>query len=190
MIPNSTGNPMYDWFGLNRELFLFINGLHTPFLDWLMVSASAIGHPRMYPFYMAVLLLLHWRGRAVALRGLATLAIAYPTISMAIVPVMKASLDFPRPIAALGPDAVTILGEVETNGAFPSGHAAFAVLIAASLMPGASRATRLALAVGAILVCLSRVWVGAHFPADVVGGALISIAGVAAIRIAIGERAG
>ena len=181
---------MYDWFGLNRELFLVINGLHTPLLDWLMVSASAIGHPRMYPFYMAVLLLLHWRGRAVALRGLATLAIAYPVVSMAIVPAMKASLDLPRPLAALGPDAVTLLGEVETNGAFPSGHAAFAVLIAASLMPGASRAARIGLAMTAFLVCLSRVWVGAHFPADIVGGALISIACVAAIRVAIGERAG
>ncbi len=89
---------------------------------------------------------------------------------------MKSSLDFPRPIIAMGSDTVTILGDPETSGAFPSGHAAFAVLVAASLMPGASRATQLALGVGAILVCLSRVWVGAHFPADVVGGALISIA--------------
>jgi undecaprenyl-diphosphatase len=180
---------MYDWFGLNRELFRFINGMHTPYLDWLMGLASAVGHPRLYPFYMAALLLLHWRGWAVPLRGLATLAIAYPIISMVIVPVMKASLDFPRPLAALGPDAVTILGEVEANGAFPSGHAAFAVLVAASLMPGASRATQFGLGTSAFLVCFSRVWVGAHFPADVVGGALISIACVAAIRIAIGERA-
>lgn len=186
----STGNPAYDWFGLNRELFLFVNGMQTPFVDWLMILASALGHPQTYPFYLAALLWLHWRRGAIALRGLATLAIAYPTVSMAIVPFMKASLDFPRPITALGPETVAILGAVETSGAFPSGHAAFAVLMAASLMPGASRAARLALATGAILVCLSRVWVGAHFPADVVGGALISIAGVAAIRIAIGERAG
>lgn len=189
MTPIPSGNPMYDWFGLNRELFLFINGMHTPALDWLMVFASAIGHPRMFPYYMAVLLWLHWRRRAGDLRGLVTLAVAYVALSMWMVPLMKSGLDLPRPVAALGPAMVTILGNPETSGAFPSGHAAFAVLVAASLMPGASRAARIALAAGAFLVCVSRVWVGAHFPADVVGGALISIAGVVAIRLATGQRA-
>jgi hypothetical protein len=86
MNPTPSGNPLYDWFGLNRELFLSINGMHTPLLDWLMISASAIGHPRMYPFYLAALLWLHWRRRVVDLRGLVTLAIAYVAISMALSP--------------------------------------------------------------------------------------------------------
>ena len=61
---------------------------------------------------------------------------------------------------------------------------ALAVLAAAALAPGTARAVRVSLLLFAVGVCLSRISVGAHFPADVLGAALLSLAVVKALRAA------
>ncbi len=104
------------------------------------------------------------------------------------VPALKRAFDFPRPVKVLGEAAVTLVGRSDEMHAFPSGHAAFAVLIAASLAPGSTRPVRGALAAFALLVCASRISVGAHFPADVVGGALVALAIAALLHALLAER--
>ena len=73
----------------------------------------------------------------------------------------------------------------DLNHSFPSGHAAFAVLMAASLMPRIASGAQLALIVFAALACVSRIWVGAHYPADVLAGALIALVIVSLVRFAV-----
>lgn len=173
----------YDWWGLNVVLFSQINGLHWAVLDNLMLIVTTLGHPNLYPFYLAGAMWHAWRrpGRA-ALGNVATFAIAYPLVSVIAVPALKRWMDFPRPLSVLGADAVVVIGAADPAHSFPSGHAAFAVLMAASLIPGAPTGARMALVVFATLVCVSRIWVGAHFPADVVGGALLAVLAVAIVR--------
>ncbi len=151
-----------------------------------MVALSALGHPNLYPFHLAIALWCSLRWPAVlALRNVVVFAIGFAFVSSLLVPMMKSQFDFPRPAAALGRGAVTLVGPQDAVHSFPSGHAAFAVLAAAALAPGAPIAVRIALTVFAVLVCVSRISVGAHFPADVVAGALLSLAVVAALRGAI-----
>lgn len=183
-------NPLYDFFGLNKSLFLLINHIHAPILDQIMLSASWLGHPNLYPFYMAALLLLTWfRPLTMPLSNVVVFAVSYVATSLIIVPIIKAGLDFSRPSTVFGEHAITILGNPEQFHSFPSGHSAFAVLMAASLMPGIPRGGKLLLLLFALLVCFSRISVGAHFPVDVVGGATISILVVLVIRSAIGHPA-
>jgi undecaprenyl-diphosphatase len=77
------------------------------------------------------------------------------------------------------------------DGSFPSGHAAGSFCVAAFValaLPvawpqsaGRARITSVALFIVAALVALSRVYLGAHFPGDVFGGAVIgSLVGVVA----------
>lgn len=179
----------YDWYGLNTQLFRLVNGWHAPLLDATMDAASTLGHPTLYPLYVAIALL--WsRARPASLpaTNVVVFAVGYLLTSAMAVPALKRAFDFPRPVKVLGEAAVTLVGRSDEMHAFPSGHAAFAVLIAASLAPGSTRPVRGALAAFALLVCASRISVGAHFPADVVGGALVALAIAALLHALLAER--
>lgn len=82
----------------------------------------------------------------------------------------------PRPFDA-HPDSVHTLVARSADGSFPSDHAAASVAIATVLVLAHRRLGLVALA-GAALVCVARVYVGAHYPGDVLAGAAIG-AGVA-----------
>lgn len=179
----------YGWYGLNVQLFGLVNGWHGPWIDAAMIAATALGHPSLYPLYVAIALL--WsRARPASLpaANVVVFAVGYVLTSVLVVPALKRAFDFPRPVKALGEAAVTLVGRSDELHAFPSGHAAFAVLMAASLGPGSSRPVRWALIAFALLVCASRVSVGAHFPADVVAGTLVALAVAALVRALLPER--
>ncbi len=59
---------------------------------------------------------------------------------------------------------------------YPSGHSAVAVTLAAIAARDHGRISGASLWAAAITVALSRMYVGAHLPLDVVGGAAIGVA--------------
>ena len=119
-------------------------------------------------------------------RNIVILSVSYVVTSMYFVPLLKSSLDFPRPLSILGEQNVTIIGYPDAVHSFPSGHSAFVILMAASLIPGIPGKGKAALIIFTLLVCISRVSVGAHFPADVLGSLILSLAVVFSVRSIIG----
>ena len=103
---------------------------------------------------------------------------------------LKPWLDLPRPAAVIGADAITIIGPELRAKAMPSGHAAAALTLAGALVPAMkSRSARVAVLLFMTLIALSRVVVGAHWPMDVMAGALIGwMSGMIVLRLT-GERA-
>jgi membrane-associated phospholipid phosphatase len=80
----------------------------------------------------------------------------------------------------------------DSDYSFPSGHAVIASSGAAVLLAlfrGSYRkfTVSIGLAIDATLVCFSRVYVGDHYPLDIVGGILLGV-GVAFIFISITKR--
>lgn len=86
---------------------------------------------------------------------------------------LKFGFDFSRPAIVLGEHAVHLVGHADRRHSLPSGHAAFAMLLAASLWPVLPRIARAGAALFVFWVGVSRIWVGAHFPADVLAGYIV-----------------
>jgi membrane-associated phospholipid phosphatase len=111
-------------------------------------------------------------------------------ITTVVTHTMKPWLDLPRPAAVLGADAITIIGPELRAKAMPSGHAAAALTLAGALVPVMkARGPRVVVLLLMTLVALSRVVVGAHWPMDVMAGALIGwLSGMISLHL-MGDRA-
>ena len=80
----------------------------------------------------------------------------------------------PRPFSVLR-DVITI-GKLPTESSFPSGHAAMAFAFAMTyllVMPKSLSGYLLLLFAG--IVAFGRIYMGFHYPSDVLGGALLGI---------------
>lgn len=90
----------YDWFGVNQYLFQLINNTHTPALDQFMLLVTSLGHPRLSPFYIASALLFMWfKPATMPRRNIVTFSVSYIITSIFFIPLLKSSLDLPRPLA-------------------------------------------------------------------------------------------
>lgn len=153
---------------------------------WLMVWASRLGGPSIVSAYAAVLLV------ALVLRGHLPMAVGVAVIvygGIGLNVVVKHLVHRGRPA---GTDALVHL----VTYSYPSGHAAAATMFGGVLIVLLfSRARRSAAAVAGsvavilwiFLVCASRVYLGAHYPTDVVGGALEGVAWLLLATAALGH---
>ena len=81
-------------------------------------------------------------------------------------------------------------GPAATGLGYISGHAAVAVALASVASPYLSRRARRVAWTLAAVVCVSRVYVGAHWPLDVIGGAAVGFAVGAVVHLILGAPGG
>lgn len=190
---------MYDWGGANVWLFHAINDIRAEYWDKLMLLGTGLGEHALFPIYLALTTLVALyavvktpledaaRYQAQTTRWMAVVAvfsIAYYLDGL-LIGALKPLLDFPRPPLALPPGTVHIVGVPEYHHSLPSGHSSFAMLVVASLWPILDRSWRVAGAFFVLWVGVSRVSLGAHFPADVMAGFLSSLAVVLLVYLSV-----
>ncbi len=84
-------------------------------------------------------------------------------------------------------DDVTLRGGTHALGqGFVSGHATIAAAIATLIHPYLGARGRVLAWTGAALVCIGRMYVGAHLPLDVAGGAALGVAIGSALNLLFG----
>lgn len=104
----------------------------------------------------------------------------------ALTKVVKRCVGRPRPTTlVLG---TRLRGRRQSGLGFVSGHAGVVTAIAAAALPELGPRDRRLVVAEAATVAVSRLYVGAHLPLDIVGGAALGVAVEAAVELATGGR--
>lgn len=152
--------------GANVALFRVFNGLskHTGPALWAHVTILGDG------LVTAVLFLPWIRRHPERVWG----GILGALFMVVVLRLFKGALSLPRPLAVLPPDTVEVIGPGHRRGSFPSGHTAtFFLLVGIWALSSRKRVLSVVLILPGILVGVSRMVVGVHWPSDVLGGAAL-----------------
>jgi membrane-associated phospholipid phosphatase len=166
---------VFENFQLNLELFRWINSNHNKALDLFFLYFSYLGNGWiLLPCLIYLLLKRHWTKTKVFI-----LAIMMESL---VVWFFKKALTQPRPAKLL--EDVHLLVPLHM-GSFPSGDTAMAFVLAIVFGYRSPVYVKSLLLAYALLIGYGRIYLGVHFPLDVVCGAAIGVlSGIIAIKVA------
>jgi membrane-associated phospholipid phosphatase len=166
---------------LEARLFDLVN--HAPDLPFTVVWVPMqLGNFLVVPTAVVVALAVGWRRWRVAL----ALALAGGGVYL-LAKQVKHFVQRGRPATVL--DGVIVRGAEAHGLGFVSGHVAVVTALTFVAWPWLPRWAKWLVGIAVALVCLARMYVGAHLPLDISGGAGIGLAAGAAARLLLGTRA-
>lgn len=170
---------------IDKQLFLFLNGLHSPFWDAVMVFVS--GKLTWLPLYLVIVFFMFKKAGKEAFWWL--LGIAFVVLMADQVSVHAFKYVFLRLRPCHDPsisNAVHLVNGCGGKYGFVSSHAAntFGVAVFLSLLFSKKWVT-FSILFWAAFVSYSRIYLGVHFPGDVLVGAILGAGiGIAIWKIA------
>lgn len=166
-------------YGWEVAIFQAINGLPGSLRPFLWVL-NQYGTVLTIPLATTVALLFR--------RWLLAVSLAASGVAVYVLAkVVKEYVARGRPAALLGG---VVERETFSSGSlgYPSGHAAVAWAITLILLPHVSQPWRTVAIVLTMVVPLSRMYVGAHLPLDLIGGAALGVTVASAVNLLVGVR--
>lgn len=159
---------MNDLLFFDQQVFLFINHLpHNGLFNALGLGLSAVGTAGIVWFIIGAWLFLREekKDHLFFIPLLSSGVLTWVLVEKIIKPLVAR----PRPSIDMG---AIILGNTLADFSFPSGHAAIAWALAYVLRVKEPR-WKGALYMLAFLISLSRIYIGKHYPGDVVAGGIL-----------------
>ena len=159
-------------YSIDVNLFYFINRtLANPFTDFFMPFITELNHWKVFYAIMFLYMIIGGgrRGRIAAFSIILLIAVSDQLSSNLI----KDLVQRIRPCNVL-PDVHLLVGCTKSYS-FPSSHAVNNFAAAVFLSKFYPR-FRVSFYIGAFLMAVSRIFVGVHYPSDVVAGTIIGIA--------------
>ena len=167
----------------DQNLFLMISGLagKSRLLDFLGIfSAEYLGYVLIAGFLIFVFSLTNFKER---FRLLSFVLLSLIVSRGILTELIRFFYHRPRPFMVL---EITPLITEADKGAFPSGHAAFYFALALSLL-FFNRKLGWYFIGASILMGISRVFVGVHWPLDIVGGIVVALISVYSVNLLLSK---
>lgn len=162
----------------NIRLFEYLHGLsgHSAILDQLFIIITS--YLFLWVFCIAVLIYTAIELRH-DIKRFGTIIVTLLS-TFALVGIIKVLVAMPRPFMSL-PDVAVLVAQ-PAGWSFPSGHTTMAFALATTILlihragrPQRERRMAVFLYIIAVLVGFSRIYVGVHYPLDVLGGVVLGI---------------
>lgn len=162
---------MLEWIqALDENILLFIQEhIRQPWMDGFWKAVTHLGDGGLFWISLAVVLLMFKKTRKAGVAALLALGIGALITNVTV----KNIVARVRPYEVL-PELVCII-EKQHDFSFPSGHTCASFAAACALYHALPRRWGISCLVMAALISFSRLYVGVHYPSDVLAGALIGI---------------
>jgi undecaprenyl-diphosphatase len=157
---------------LDTVLFNMIYNLSGSWFDNLAILFTYIGE--IYIIYLFALALFIKKDKKAALYLLPALI-----LNTLLTGILKYGINRPRPFQALGQESLIHA----TSPSFPSGHTSRTFVLATVLSKFHPKFAKYLYSF-AIIMALSRVYIGVHYPLDIISGAILGISvGMLVLRL-------
>ena len=165
-------------------LFFIQNHLRNPLFDRLFIPITHFADDGI--FWILLVLVLIWakKTRRAGMAALFSMAICYILTSMWL----KDFVGRIRPYETYS--SLVLLVEKDPDFSFPSGHTVISFAAALIYVRMLEKPFGIATLLLAILIGFSRLYVGIHYPSDVLGGFLLALAVSSVVYVVFQWRAG
>ena len=166
-IAQATSNPIFQF---DSSILLWIqNNVRSDFLTPIMKVITHLGDKGILWIVVTLVLLFLYKTRKVGVRCLVSMVIGLVITNL----IIKNWVARVRPYEVI--QGLECIIEKAHDWSFPSGHATNSLACAWVIFKRMDRKYGVPALIMAILISLSRLYVGIHYPTDVLGGAAIGI---------------
>ncbi len=152
----------------DREILLFIQEhVRQLWMDEFWISITHLGDMGWIWIFLGIILLIPKKTRRGGVAALLALAIGTLITNM----VLKNMVGRIRPYEVI--DGLLLIMERQHDFSFPSGHTSASFAAALGLYQFLPKKWGILCMILAVLISLSRLYVGVHYPTDVIGGILV-----------------
>ena len=184
---NSIYNVIYNFFGINKEIFIFVNKITNVGIipTLLKISSQFFFIGNIAAYYLIICLYCYFKLKKRSnpkiefvpiYNQLVKAGTCYSLFGFAYA-ALKFGINLPRPFCSLTPSEFTTILDVTKErclSSFPSAHTGLAILIAYYLWPYLTKYQKAIVLSLIVVVSISRITLAMHYPADIIYSILIA----------------